>query len=89
MMAEVRPRHANNGMGVVANAHLAAGLCDASLLEYPYDPPEWDVDRRDYMMAEALRVGADGHIVFSRNGIESRDGTAREHAHRSSLRASP
>jgi hypothetical protein len=40
-------------------------LCDAPLLEFPRDPPEWHVDRREYMMAEPLRVGADGHIVFS------------------------
>ena len=38
---------------------------DASFLEFPYDPPEWDVDRSDYMMAEPLQVGADGHIVLS------------------------
>ena len=59
------PHTWTNGMGVVANAHLAAGLCDAPFLEFPYDPPEWDVDRRDYMMAEPLRVNDAGHIVLS------------------------
>jgi L-alanine-DL-glutamate epimerase-like enolase superfamily enzyme len=59
------PHTWTNGMGVVANAHLAAGLCDAHFLEFPYDPPEWDVDRRDYMMTEPLRVSNDGHIVLS------------------------
>ena len=58
------PHTWTNGMGVTANAHLAAGLADAPFLEYPYDPPEWDLDRRDYMMAEPLRVGADGMIVL-------------------------
>ena len=51
--------------GQRANAHLAAGLCDAPFLEFPYDPPEWDVDRRDSMMAEPLQVGDAGHIVLS------------------------
>jgi L-alanine-DL-glutamate epimerase-like enolase superfamily enzyme len=59
------PHTWTNGMGVVANAHLTAGLADAPFLEYPYDPPEWDVDRRDYMMAEPLRVDNEGHIVLS------------------------
>ena len=35
------PHTWTNGMGVVANAHLTAGLADAPFLEYPYDPPEW------------------------------------------------
>jgi L-alanine-DL-glutamate epimerase-like enolase superfamily enzyme len=59
------PHTWTNGMGVVANAHLAAGLCDAPFLEFPYDPPEWDVDRRDYMMAEPLQVNDAGHIVLT------------------------
>jgi L-alanine-DL-glutamate epimerase-like enolase superfamily enzyme len=59
------PHTWTNGMGVLANAHLAAGLCDAPFLEFPYDPPEWDLDRRDYMMAEPLRVDSSGMIVLS------------------------
>jgi len=59
------PHARTNGMGVVANAHLAADLRDAPFLEFACDPPEWDVDRRDYMMAEPLRVSADGHIVLT------------------------
>jgi L-alanine-DL-glutamate epimerase-like enolase superfamily enzyme len=56
------PHTWTNGMGVTANAHLAAGLADAPFLEYPYDPPEWGLDRRDFMMAEPLGVGAGGWI---------------------------
>jgi L-alanine-DL-glutamate epimerase-like enolase superfamily enzyme len=59
------PHTWTNGFGVVANAHLAAGVADAPFFEFPYDPPEWDVDRRDYMMAEPLKISADGNIVLS------------------------
>ena len=59
------PHTWTNGLGVTANAHLAAGLCDAPFIEYPFDPPEWDVERRDFMMAEPLRVTADGWIELS------------------------
>jgi L-alanine-DL-glutamate epimerase-like enolase superfamily enzyme len=47
-------------MGVTANAHLVAGFIDAPFLEFPYDPPEWSFDRRDYMMAEPLRTDSEG-----------------------------
>jgi len=59
------PHTWTNGIGVVANAHLTAGIADAPFLEFPYDPPEWDVDRRDYMMAEPLNVDNAGNIVLS------------------------
>jgi L-alanine-DL-glutamate epimerase-like enolase superfamily enzyme len=56
------PHTWTNGLGVTANAHLAAGLADAPFLEYPYDPPEWNLARRDFMMAAPLGVSADGWI---------------------------
>jgi L-alanine-DL-glutamate epimerase-like enolase superfamily enzyme len=59
------PHTWGNGIGLLANVHLTAGLCDAPFLEFPYDPPEWDLDRRDYMLAEPCRVGADGWIRLS------------------------
>jgi L-alanine-DL-glutamate epimerase-like enolase superfamily enzyme len=59
------PHTWTNGIGVVANAHLTAGIADAPFLEFPYDPPQWDVDRRDYMMAEPLKVDSAGNIVLT------------------------
>jgi L-alanine-DL-glutamate epimerase-like enolase superfamily enzyme len=56
------PHTWTNGMGVTANAHLVAGFCDAPFLEFPYDPPEWSFDRRDYMMSAPLQTDADGWI---------------------------
>ena len=44
---------------MTANAHLVAGLADAPFMEFPFDPPEWSLERRDFLMAEPLR--ADGH----------------------------
>jgi L-alanine-DL-glutamate epimerase-like enolase superfamily enzyme len=58
------PHTWTNGMGVVANAHLVAGLGDAPFLEFPYDPPDWGLDRRDYMMAEPAMVGGDGYLTL-------------------------
>ena len=59
------PHTWTNGMGVTANAHLAAGLADSPFLEFPYDPPEWSLDRRDFIMATPLTVDAQGWINLS------------------------
>jgi L-alanine-DL-glutamate epimerase-like enolase superfamily enzyme len=55
------PHTWTNGMGVMANAHLAAGLAESAFFEYPFDPPEWDLKRRDFMLAEPL--GVDGGYI--------------------------
>jgi L-alanine-DL-glutamate epimerase-like enolase superfamily enzyme len=49
-------------MGLVANAHLVAGMADVPFLEIAYDPPEWSPDRRDFMMVEPLLVDREGWI---------------------------
>ena len=59
------PHTWTNGIGVAANAHLTAGMADAPFLEFPYDPPDWDLPRRDYMLAEPLNVDARGMIALS------------------------
>jgi len=59
------PHTWTNGMGVVANCHLTAGLADAPFIEFPYDPPEWSLPRRDFMMETPLSVGADGMITLT------------------------
>ncbi|HLK26771.1 MAG TPA: mandelate racemase/muconate lactonizing enzyme family protein [Caulobacteraceae bacterium] len=58
------PHTWTNGMGLAANAHLVAGLGCAPYLEFPYDPPQWSLDRRDFMMAEPL-AATDGWVELS------------------------
>ena len=58
------PHTWTNGIGVMANAQLTAGMADAPFVEFPYDPPKWGLDRRDYMLAAPLEVGKDGYIVM-------------------------
>ena len=58
------PHTWTNGMGVMANAQLVAGMADAPFLEFPYDPPEWGLDRRDYMLAIPLDVDPNGYILL-------------------------
>jgi L-alanine-DL-glutamate epimerase-like enolase superfamily enzyme len=53
------PHTWGNGIGVLANLHLTAGTVghEGSLwVEWPYDPPEWSIARRDYPILRHLRA---------------------------------
>ena len=64
------PHTWTNGFGLLVNLHVAAGVGGGPFLEFPYDPPGWTVERRDFFFAEPLRVGADGCLkVPTRPGL--------------------
>ena len=54
------PHTWTNGIGLLANLHVAAGVGGGPFIEYPYDPPGWGAERRDFMLAEPVRPGPDG-----------------------------
>ena len=56
------PHTWTNGIGVLANLHVVLGVGGGPFLEFPYDPPGWTPERRDYMLAEPLRPGPDGML---------------------------
>jgi L-alanine-DL-glutamate epimerase-like enolase superfamily enzyme len=58
------PHTWTNGMGLVANAHLVAGLGCAPFLEFPYDPPQWSLERRDFPMAAPF-AAQDGWLTLT------------------------
>jgi D-galactarolactone cycloisomerase len=57
------PHTWTNGLGVLANLHVAAGVGGGPFLEFPFDPPAWTVERRDFFLAEPLRAGHDGCVA--------------------------
>jgi D-galactarolactone cycloisomerase len=59
------PHTWTNGIGVLANLHLCCGVGGGPYLEYPYDPPGWTPERRDFMLAQPLSVGGDGCLAVS------------------------
>jgi len=64
------PHTWTNGIGVLANLHVAAGVGGGPYLEYPYDPPGWTPERRDFMLAEPLRIDGEGRLpVPARPGL--------------------
>jgi len=64
------PHTWTNGLGLLANLHVAAGVGGGPYLEFPYDPPGWTIERRDFFLAEPVRVEADGTVrVPDRPGL--------------------
>ena len=58
------PHTWTNGIGLLANLHLAAGVGGGPFLELPHDPPSWTPERRDFMLAEPLRPDAEGFLTI-------------------------
>jgi L-alanine-DL-glutamate epimerase-like enolase superfamily enzyme len=54
------PHTWTNGLGLLANLHVAAGVGGGPYLEYPYDPPDWTPERRDAFLAAPIRPDAEG-----------------------------
>ena len=64
------PHTWTNGIGLLANLHVAAGVGGGPFIEVPYDPPGWTPERRDAVLAEPIRPGADGILrVPARPGL--------------------
>jgi len=57
------PHTWTNGIGLLANLHLAAGVGGGPYVEYPFDPPGWTPARRDFMLAEPVAVSPEGYLV--------------------------
>lgn len=57
------PHTWTNGLGFLINLHVyAAGPRDWPI-EYPYEPPGWLPEFRDAILAEPIRVAADGTVA--------------------------
>lgn len=54
------PHTWTNGIGLLANLHICCGIGGGPFLEFPYDPPGWTPERRDFMLASPLTVDSEG-----------------------------
>ncbi len=59
------PHTWGNGIGLLANCHLTAGSVGAPFIEFPLDPPEWSIERRDFMLQIPVDVDENGWIHLS------------------------
>ena len=64
------PHTWTNGLGLLANLHVVCGVGGGPFVEYPFDPPGWTAERRDFMLAEPIGIDADGCLrVPQRPGL--------------------
>jgi L-alanine-DL-glutamate epimerase-like enolase superfamily enzyme len=60
---EVAPHTWGNGIGLMANLHLAAAIPNCPFLEFPHDPPSgWTAAARDQMLLDPLVIDAEGCV---------------------------
>ena len=61
---EIVPHTWGNGMGMLANLHLAAASPNCTWLEFPHDPPSgFTAASRDQMLRETLLTDAEGMLA--------------------------
>jgi len=66
-MAEARgcmfsPHTWSNGIGLMANLHVAAAVPNCSFIEFPHDPPAWTPEVRDFVLTEPIRIDSEGYV---------------------------
>lgn len=59
------PHTWGHGIGLMANAHLAAGVAGSAFLELPHDPPVWTAERRDFGLTFPIIPDQDGWIKLT------------------------
>lgn len=52
----------DGGIGLLANLHVIAGVGGGPYLEFPYDPPGWSPEARDYLLAEPVDLDPEGKL---------------------------
>jgi L-alanine-DL-glutamate epimerase-like enolase superfamily enzyme len=57
------PHTWTNGLGLVANLHVAAALSTCPFIEVPFDPPAWTPERRDFLLPAPVDIAPDGTIA--------------------------
>ena len=58
------PHTWTNGLGLLANLHVAAGVGGGPYIEFPYDPPGWTPERRDFFLTEPIRPDPEGFLAI-------------------------
>jgi L-alanine-DL-glutamate epimerase-like enolase superfamily enzyme len=58
------PHTWGDGVVLLANLHVAAACGNAPFVEFPYDPPGWTPERRDFVPREPI-VARDGYVTLS------------------------
>lgn len=58
------PHTWGDGLVLLANLHVAAAVSHAPFIEFPYDPPRWTPERRDFLLSNPLLADETGHVTL-------------------------
>ncbi|GAB4578613.1 MAG: mandelate racemase/muconate lactonizing enzyme family protein [Anaerolineales bacterium] len=50
------PHTWGDGLVLLANLHVFAGISTAPFIEYPFDPPTWSIERRDFILPAPIYI---------------------------------
>ena len=59
------PHTWGDGLVLMANLHVSAAVSSAPFVEFPYDPPGWTFDRRDFILKSQIMPTAPASITLS------------------------
>jgi len=59
---EFSPHTWTNGLGFAANLQLMACCPNCQYVEFPFEPPGWVPEARDFMLTEPFQIDKDGYI---------------------------
>jgi L-alanine-DL-glutamate epimerase-like enolase superfamily enzyme len=59
------PHTWGDGLVLLANLHLTAAVSQAPFLEFPYDPPHWSPERRDFILPAPILPDEAGYLWLS------------------------
>jgi L-alanine-DL-glutamate epimerase-like enolase superfamily enzyme len=59
------PHTWGDGLVVLANLHVFAAVSSAPFVEWPYDPPGWTYERRDFILPVPMQPSAPGRFMLT------------------------
>ena len=58
------PHTWGDGLVLLANLHISAAVSQAPFIEFPFDPPHWTPERRDFILPAPTQAGENGLITL-------------------------
>lgn len=58
------PHTWGSGVALLANLHLTSGTVGAPFIEYPWDPPVWNAERRDFLLTSPIVPDDEGMLLL-------------------------
>ena len=58
------PHTWGDGLVLLANLHVSAAISTAPFIEFPFDPPTWTPERRDFILPQPLLPTPDGVLTL-------------------------